>query len=77
MLAHAGGGRAIVQFLVDRVALRFGRLQQALHFRRDFGLQMVLQHGAFLRREQLAALGDLFGEPLRKGGPAVQPDSDR
>ena len=42
--------------------LTFGRLQQPLHFGGDFGLQMVLQHRALVRRKQFAALGDLFGE---------------
>ena len=59
-----------MQFLVDRIALGFGRLQQALDLGGDFGLQMVLQHGALVRGEQFAALGDLFGQAR---GKAVRP----
>ena len=79
-IAYAGGGRATVQFFVDRIALGFGRLQQALHLGGDLGLQMIFQDGALVRGEQFAALGDLFGEArgkaIRRFGPVLVDDVD-
>ena len=70
----------MVQFSVDCIALGFGRLQQALHFGGDFGLQMVLQHSALVRRQQFTALGDLFGEArgkaIRRFGSVLVDDAD-
>ena len=62
-----------MQFPVDGIDLPFGGLQQALDFGGDLGLQMVLQHGPFVRGEQFAALGDLFGEPRGEAVRAFAP----
>ena len=55
-------------------------LQQALNFGGDFGLKMVLQHGALVGSQQFAALGDLFGkargEAIRAFGPVLVDDVD-
>ena len=57
--AHAGGGRAFFQLIVDALDLALGVTQQLLHGTGDLGLQVVLQHLALADREQLAALRDL------------------
>ena len=68
--AHPRAGRALVQLAVDGLDLALGGLQQALHFGGDLGLQVVLQHAALYRRQQLAALVDFIGQPGRQAiGP--------
>jgi hypothetical protein len=64
---HAGGRGPLVQFAVDRLHLCFCRTQQALHFGRNLGLQVVFEQFAFAR----APSGARGAGRCRRRGAAV------
>src|SRR5690606_6508340 len=78
--AHAGGGRALGQFFVDRQHLLLGVAQQLVDGAGDFGLQVVLQHLSFAGGQQFPALRDFAGQARAQLvgalGPVLVDDAD-